>query len=219
MRALGFGDEELRPSKLVCLIINYHAHSKELKHALTDMPLWFLKPPQSIIGEGEQIVLPEMSQNVHHEVELAAIIGKTGKDIPVDEALDYVLGYTILLDITARDLQDKYIAEGRPWSIAKGFDTFAPMKLEIVPREQIPNPDNLEISLMVNGEVRQASSTKNMIFSVAEQISAISKITTLERGDVIATGTPEGVGPIRDGDELVATIESIGTLRVTAVRR
>jgi 2-keto-4-pentenoate hydratase/2-oxohepta-3-ene-1,7-dioic acid hydratase in catechol pathway len=160
-----------------------------------------------------------MSKNVHHEVELAAIIGKGGKDIPLEEALSHVMGYTILLDITARDLQDKYIAEGRPWSIAKGFDTFAPMKLDIVPSEQIPDPDNLAISLTVNGKVRQNSSTKNMIFSVAEQISAISKITTLERGDVIATGTPEGVGPIEDGDELFASIESVGTLRVTAVRR
>lgn len=219
MRTLTFNGEEIRPSKLVCLIINYHAHGAELKHALTDMPLWFLKPPQSIIGEGEQIVLPELSDNVHHEVELAAIIGKGGANIPVDEALDHVLGYTIILDITARDLQDKYIAEGRPWSIAKGFDTFAPMKLDIVPRDQIPDPDNLAISLEVNGEVRQSSSTKNMIFSVAEQIAEISKVTTLERGDVIATGTPEGVGEIHEGDELFASIESVGTLRVSVARR
>jgi 2-keto-4-pentenoate hydratase/2-oxohepta-3-ene-1,7-dioic acid hydratase in catechol pathway len=194
--------------------VNYHAHGKELEHTVPDMPLWFLKPPQSIIGDGESIVLPQLSNNIHHEVELAVIMGKGGSNIPKEKALDHVLGYTIILDITARDLQNKYIKEGRPWSICKGFDTFAPMKLEIVPREEISDPDDLDISLSVNGELRQNSNTRNMIFSVAEQISEISKITTFDRGDIIATGTPEGVGQIFKGDRLVAEIGGLGTLSV-----
>jgi len=214
MRPLIYEGEEIFPSKVVCLIVNYHAHGKELHHAVPEMPLWFLKPPQSIIGDGETVRLPELSKNVHHEVELAVIMGKSGSNIPKEEALDYVLGYTILLDITARDLQDKYIKEGRPWSISKGFDTFAPMKLQIVPKDKISDPDNLDIKLSVNGELRQNSNTSNMIFSVAEQISEISKITTFERGDVIATGTPEGVGQIFKGDSLYAEIEGIGSLSV-----
>ncbi|MHC1598463.1 MAG: fumarylacetoacetate hydrolase family protein [Candidatus Methanofastidiosia archaeon] len=214
MRALKFNGESIYPSKLVCLIVNYHAHGAELKHAIPEMPLWFLKPPQSIIGDNEDIILPDMSKSIHHEVELAVVMGKEGANIPKEKALDYMLGYTILLDITARDLQDKYIKEGRPWSIAKGFDTFAPIKLDIVPKENIKNPNDLDIKLAINGEVRQSSNTKNMIFSVEEIISAISKITTLEKGDIIATGTPEGVGEIHAGDRLVAEIESIGTLTV-----
>jgi len=214
MRSLSYDNEKIYPSKLVCLIVNYHAHGKELKHAIPEMPLWFLKPPQSIIGDGESIVLPELSNNIHHEVELAVIMGKSGKDIPKEDALGYVLGYSILLDITARDLQDKYIKEGRPWSISKGFDTFAPMKLDIVPRDMIKDPNDLDIRLSINGEVRQDSNTKNMIFSVEEQISEISKITSFDRGDIIATGTPEGVGPLSAGDKLFAEIEGIGTLSV-----
>jgi len=214
MRALNFKGEELYPSKLVCLIVNYHAHGKELKHAIPDMPLWFLKPPQSIIGDGESVILPDLSNNVHHEVELAVVIGKGGSNIPRERAFEHILGYTILLDITARDLQDKYIKEGRPWSICKGFDTFAPTKLDIVPKEMVKDPDNLNIKLSVNGEVRQDSNTGNMIFSVAEQISEISKITTFDRGDIIATGTPEGVGQIFKGDKIFAEIEGIGTLSV-----
>lgn len=218
MRALTLDGEPVYPTKVVCLIVNYHAHGKELKHAVPEMPLWFLKPPQTIIGEGESIVLPELSKNIHHEVELAVIIGEGGKDIAREEALGHVLGYSILLDITARDLQDKYIKEGRPWSIAKGFDTFAPMKLDIVPASSIRDPNDLDISLTVNGEVRQSSNTKDMIFSVEDIISEISKVTTLERGDVIATGTPEGVGPFRPGDTLHAYIESVGTLDVDVAK-
>lgn len=214
MKTLRLNGEDIYPSKLVCLIVNYHAHGVELKHAIPEMPLWFLKPPQSIIGDNEDIILPDMSKSIHHEVELAVVIGKEATNISKEKALDYVLGYTILLDITARDLQDKYIKEGRPWSIAKGFDTFAPIKLDIVPKENIKNPNELDIKLTINGEVRQSSNTKNMIFSVEEIISEISKITTLEKGDIIATGTPEGVGEIHVGDRLVAEIESIGALTV-----
>ncbi|HOP09126.1 MAG TPA: fumarylacetoacetate hydrolase family protein [Candidatus Methanofastidiosa archaeon] len=214
MRPLTLKGEEIYPSKVVCLIVNYHAHGKELDHSIPEMPLWFLKPPQSIIGDGESIILPELSSNVHHEVELAVVMGRGGSNIPKEEALDHVLGYTILLDITARDLQNKYIKEGRPWSICKGFDTFAPTKLDIVPKEMIKDPDALDIRLSINGKVRQDSNTRNMIFSVAEQISEISKITTFDRGDIIATGTPEGVGQIFKGDRLFAEIEGIGTLSV-----
>ncbi|MHC1604643.1 MAG: fumarylacetoacetate hydrolase family protein [Candidatus Methanofastidiosia archaeon] len=218
MQSLSYKGENIFPSKVVCLIINYRAHGKELKHAVPDIPLWFLKPTQSIIGDNQKVVIPSMSNNIHHEVELAVVMGKEGKDIPKEDALDYVLGYTVLLDITARDLQEKFIREGRPWSIAKGFDTFAPTKLDITPRDSVRNPNNLNIMLKVNGEVRQSSNTSNMIFSVEDIISEISKITTFERGDIIATGTPEGVGTIKDGDVLEAEIEAVGKIKARVVR-
>jgi len=214
MVELPFNGESMRvyPSKIVCLGRNYAGHAVEMRSEVPESPIIFLKPPSALIGPGEEIVIPEKSREVHHEVELAFLISKKAKNVKVERAMEHVLGYTILLDITARDLQREAKKKGLPWSVAKGFDTFAP----IGPRIESPDsiePDALEIGLKVNGEVRQRGNTRDMIFKIPEIISYISSIMTLEPGDIIATGTPEGVGKIEPGDVVEAWIEGIGTLR------
>jgi 2-keto-4-pentenoate hydratase/2-oxohepta-3-ene-1,7-dioic acid hydratase in catechol pathway len=203
---------EVKPSKIICLGRNYAEHARELGHEIPKEPVIFLKPPSALIGPGQTIILPRKSNHVDHEVELAVIIGKRGKNIPREKAMDYVLGYTILMDITARDLQAEAKKKGLPWTVAKGFDTFAPIGPRVVDKREI-NVDDLEIGLKVNGEVRQLSRTSKMIFKIDEIIEYVSGIMTLEKGDIIATGTPEGVGALRHGDVLEAWIEKIGTLR------
>ena len=202
----------VNPSKIICLGRNYAEHAKELGHEAPKEPVIFLKPPSALIGPNQTIILPRKSREVHHEVELAVIVGKRGKDIPRERAMDYVLGYTIFMDITARDLQSEAKKKGLPWTVAKGFDTFAPIGPRIVPKEEL-DPSDLEIGLRVNGEVRQLSRTSKMIFKIPEIIEYISSIMTLEKGDIIATGTPEGVGPLRHGDIVEAWIEGIGVLK------
>jgi len=206
------GFYEVNPSKIICLGRNYAEHAKELGHEVPKEPVIFLKPPSALIGPNQTIILPRKSKEIHHEVELAVIIGKRGKNIPKERAMDYVLGYTILLDITARDLQWEAKRKGLPWTVAKGFDTFAPIGPRIVPKEEL-DPSDLEIGLKVNGEVRQLSRTSKMIFKIPEIIEYISSIMTLEKGDIIATGTPEGVGHLRHGDIVEAWIEGIGMLK------
>jgi 2-keto-4-pentenoate hydratase/2-oxohepta-3-ene-1,7-dioic acid hydratase in catechol pathway len=206
------GFYEVKPSKIICLGRNYAEHARELGHEVPEEPVIFLKPPSALIGPDQTIILPRKSNHVDHEVELAVIIGKRGKNIPREKAMDYVLGYTILMDITARDLQAEAKKKGLPWTVAKGFDTFAPIGPRVVDKREI-NVDDLEIGLKVNGEVRQLSRTSKMIFKIDEIIEYVSGIMTLEKGDIIATGTPEGVGALRHGDVLEAWIEKIGTLR------
>ncbi|MBC7108949.1 MAG: fumarylacetoacetate hydrolase family protein [Methanomassiliicoccales archaeon] len=203
---------EVKPSKIICLGRNYAEHARELGHEIPKEPVIFLKPPSALIGPDQTIILPRRSNRVDHEVELAVIIGKRGKNIPREKAMDYVLGYTILMDITARDLQAEAKKKGLPWTVAKGFDTFAPIGPRVVDKREI-NVDDLEIGLKVNGEVRQLSRTSKMIFKIDEIIEYVSGIMTLEPGDIIATGTPEGVGPLRHGDVVEAWIEGIGILR------
>ncbi|MDN5320169.1 MAG: hypothetical protein PWP49_589 [Thermococcaceae archaeon] len=200
---------EVKPSKIICLGRNYAEHARELGHEIPKEPVIFLKPPSALIGPDQTIILPRRSNRVDHEVELAVIIGKRGKNIPREKAMDYVLGYTILMDITARDLQWEAKKKGLPWTVAKGFDTFAPIGPRVVDKREI-NVDDLEIGLKVNGEVRQLSRTSKMIFKIDEIIEYVSGIMTLEPGDIIATGTPEGVGPLRHGDVVEAWIEGIG---------
>lgn len=200
---------EVKPSKIICLGRNYAEHARELGHEIPKEPVIFLKPPSALIGPDQTIILPRRSNRVDHEVELAVIIGKRGKNIPREKAMDYVLGYTILMDITARDLQAEAKKKGLPWTVAKGFDTFAPIGPRVVDKREI-NVDDLEIGLKVNGEVRQLSRTSKMIFKIDEIIEYVSGIMTLEPGDIIATGTPEGVGPLRHGDVVEAWIEGIG---------
>ncbi len=214
MLRLPFGNGELGllPSKIVCVGRNYRAHAEEMNSAVPKEPVIFLKPPSSLIGPDSTIVIPEQTRRVEHEVELAVIIGKKAKNVRVEEAMEYVLGYTIILDITARDLQAEAKKKGLPWSVSKGFDTFAPVGPRIVPGEEL-NPDELNIWLNVNGEKRQEGNTSQMIFSIPFLISYISGIMTLEPGDIIATGTPAGVGPLNDGDVVEAGIDGIGVLR------
>ena len=199
--------------KLVCLARTYKRHAEEMHTNVTKDPLLFLKPASSVIFNGESIIMPAMSKCLHHEVELGIVIGKKCKNVSQREALDYVLGYLIALDITARDIQTEAKKNGWPWSIAKGFDTFAPIS-EVVLKEDLPNPNNIDISLKINGEIRQSSNTNHMVYSVERIIEFISEIMTLEKGDLIMTGTPEGVGEIATDDILDAELGDICSLKV-----
>ncbi|WP_455142298.1 fumarylacetoacetate hydrolase family protein [Candidatus Hodarchaeum mangrovi] len=204
-------------NKIICLAKNYEKHAKEMgvdPKILPKTPSLFLKPSTTLIGPDDYIIFPSNSQEIHHEVELAVIIGKKGKNISVEESLDYIFGYTILLDITARDIQTIAKKNGQPWFQAKGYDTFAPLGPLIVTPDEIKNPQNLEIELYVNKELRQKGNTKDMIFDIKNIICYCSSIVTLEPGDIIATGTPEGVGPLHVGDEIEAIIDPIGVLKV-----
>lgn len=171
-------------------------------------PLLFLKPPSSLLDPDGTVFLPKESQRVEHEAELGVVIGKSARRIPVEKALDYVFGYTIVGDITARDLQK---SDGQ-WSRAKGFDTFCPVGPSI-----LTNLDTSSLSVIarVNGEIRQNGNTRDMTFNIATLVSHLSQAMTLEPGDIIATGTPEGVGPLCDGDILEIEIQPIGALSVS----
>lgn len=202
--------------KILCLGQNYANHAKEMGGSPSSTPIIFLKPSTAIIDDGEPIVLPRLSHEVHHEVELTVLIGKRGKNIPQSEAYEYVEGYGIGLDMTMRDKQIEAKKAGNPWSIAKGFDTSAPLSA-FVPRLLVKDPHTLEIMLSVNGQKRQHSNTSNMIFKIDVIISFLSSIFTLEEGDIIYTGTPEGVGKVVAGDVIDAEITGVGTLRHTVV--
>ncbi|MCA6214135.1 MULTISPECIES: fumarylacetoacetate hydrolase family protein [Thermococcus] len=213
MIRLPFGESlyEVKPSKIIGLGKNYLAPNEPKENA-PEEPIVFLKPPSSLIGPEETIIIPKKSKEVHHEVELGVIIGKRGKNIPQEEAFDYILGYTVVLDITARDLIQRAISKGLPWAVAKGFDTFTPIGPRIVGKEEL-DPSDLEIGLKVNGEVRQLSKTSRMIFKIDEIIEYVSSIMMLEPGDIIATGTPEGVDLLKPGDVVEGWIEGIGVLK------
>ncbi len=193
------------PSKIVAVGINYAAHAPEFGLAVPGEPLIFLKPPSAVIGPGEAIVLPPMSRQVDYEGELAVVIGRPTKAVPAEEALTTVFGYTCINDVTARDLQKRDVQFTR----AKSFDTFAPLGPWI---ETEVDPADLALATTVNGEGRQASRTSLMIRQVPALVSFISQVMTLLPGDVIATGTPAGVGPLAPGDTVAVSIEQIGTL-------
>jgi len=199
--------------KFVCLARTYRKHAQEMNTNVTKDPLLFLKPASSVIFDGGSIIIPRMSKCLHHEVELGVVIGKKCKNVSQKEALDYVLGYLLALDITARDIQSEAKKNGWPWGIAKGFDTFAPVS-KVVLKEDVSDPNNLDLWLKVNGEIRQNSNTSYMIYSVERIIEFISGIMTLERGDLIMTGTPEGVGEVVVGDVIEAALGDVCSLRV-----
>jgi 2-keto-4-pentenoate hydratase/2-oxohepta-3-ene-1,7-dioic acid hydratase in catechol pathway len=207
----------LQPGKLLCIGRNYARHAAEMKSDVPETPMIFLKPATALIGNEGVIHLPDMTQDVHHEVELVVVIGKEGKNISEADALDHVAAYAVGLDMTARDLQAAAKQKGHPWSVAKGFDTFAPLGA-LVPAAAIDDPQNLDIKLTIDGEVRQQGHTGDMIFSVAELIAYCSQIFTLQPGDLLYTGTPEGVGPVHDGELLKAEISGMPPLAVR-VRR
>jgi acylpyruvate hydrolase len=201
----------MRPGKIVCIGQNYHAHIKELKSEVPTEPVIFLKPASALIANGEQIVLPPDIGRVDYEGELAIIIGKRTKHVTSKEALRYVEAAAVFNDVTARDVQSKARKSGLPWSLAKGMDTFAPMS-QPRPIGDIPDLGALMVRTRLNGELRQDGRTADMIFPVEELIAYISKFMVLEPGDVIATGTPEGVGPIKGGDLVEIEIEGVGKL-------
>jgi acylpyruvate hydrolase len=200
--------------KIICLGRNYIEHAREMQAEIPKEPVLFLKPSSAILETGGRIMIPSFSRELHHEVELVALISHGGSQIPRTEALSHIGGYAVGLDMTLRDVQAEAKKKGLPWSVAKGFDTSAPLS-SFVTRESVPDPHNLAISLAVNGSIRQRSSTANMIFKLDAVVSYISSIFTLEPGDLIFTGTPEGVGPVNAGDTLLAEIEGINTLTVT----
>lgn len=207
----------VRPGKVLCIGRNYAKHAAEMKSAVPAEPMVFLKPSTALLASGGAVVLPGLAREVHHEVELVAVIGREGKHIPEAEALPYVAAYAVGLDMTARDLQDLAKQRGHPWAVAKGFDTFAPLG-PTADAEAVPDPQDLSIRLTVNGEVRQDGHTGDMIFSVARLIAYCSRIFTLLPGDLLYTGTPEGVGPVYPGDVLEATITGLPPLRVDVQR-
>jgi 2-keto-4-pentenoate hydratase/2-oxohepta-3-ene-1,7-dioic acid hydratase in catechol pathway len=173
----------------------------------------FFKPPSAIVHDGATVRLPAEGGTAHHEVELVVVIGRAGTAIPRERALDHVAGYAVGLDLTLRDLQSQAKQRGEPWSLSKGFDGAAPVSL-VVPRERVGDGSGLEISLDINGERRQSGNTSQMLWPVDALIELVSRWITLERGDLLFTGTPAGVGPLRPGDRLVATIGRVASLHV-----
>jgi 2-keto-4-pentenoate hydratase/2-oxohepta-3-ene-1,7-dioic acid hydratase in catechol pathway len=194
------------PSKIVAVGLNYRSHAEELGTPLPEVPLIFLKPSTAVIGPESAIIYPYASSRVDYEGELGVVIKKRARQITPDEALDYVLGYTCFNDVTARDLQNR---DGQ-WTRAKGFDTFAAFGPCI---ETELNPNNVPVETYLNGELKQQSNTSDLIYSVAEIISFVSGVMTLLPSDVIATGTPGGIGPMSVGDTVEIRISPIGTLR------
>ncbi len=194
------------PTKIICVGLNYRDHAEELGMEIPQEPMLFLKPPSSVIGTGEYIVYPSLSKRVDYEGELAVVIGKVGKKIPVEKAEEYIFGFTCANDVTARDLQQK----DSQFTRAKGFDTFCPIGPWI--ETDFKEMDSLTIRTKVNGEIRQEGNTSDMIISPYELVSYISNIMTLMPGDVILTGTPKGVGELKPGDEVHVEIEGLGTL-------
>ncbi len=206
--------ERVNVGKILCIGRNYALHVAEMSDSVPEQPVIFLKPPTSLIPTGGSVILPEMSADVHHEVELVVMIGQGGKNISEDSSLRHVAAYALGLDMTARDIQSDAKAKGNPWSVAKGFDTFAPLG-PLVPAAQVENPQAITLNLTVNGSTKQKGYTNDMIFSVVSLISYCSKIFTLEYGDLLYTGTPEGVGSVTRGDRLQATSDQLPTLEVT----
>ena len=194
------------PSKIVALGVNYRSHGKEMKSKLPDDPLIFLKPSTAVIGPEDKIVYPPSSQRVDYEGELGVVIKSLARRVSLKNAKKYILGYTCVNDVTARDLQKK---DGQ-WTRAKGFDTFCPLGPCI---ETELDPSSLSLETILNGKVKQKSSTGQLIFKVPELVSFISNVMTLFPGDVIATGTPAGIGPMQPGDVVEVKIEGIGTLK------
>lgn len=207
----------LHPRQIIAIGKNYADHAAEMKSDVPDHPLIFAKFPSAVISTGEDIVWRRsITTEVDYEGELGVVIGEYAKDVSEEDALNYVFGYTVANDVTARDLQKRI---DKQWTRGKSLDTFCPLGPVIVTRTDIPDPQNLDITTRVNGEIRQESNTSNMIFSVAYLVSYCSKMFTLEPGDLILTGTPNGVGAghkpplfLKDGDEVSVTIEGIGTI-------
>ncbi len=203
------------PTKIVCVGRNYAEHAKELGNAVPTEPLIFLKPPSSLNAHGREIVFPAISQLLSYEGEVGVVIGRRASHVSAAQALDYVAGYTIVNDVTARDLQKK---DGQ-WTRGKGFDTFCPVGPWWVPKEDIDFP-SLRVITRVNGEVKQDGPVTDMIFTVGAILQFVSEFMTLEPGDLIATGTPPGVGPMQVGDTVSVEIPGLGVLenRVAAPR-
>ncbi len=198
----------MAPSKILCVGRNYVEHAKEQGHEVPKIPIIFMKPPSSILEPGGTIILPPQSQQVEHEAELVVVFGKRGRHITAEDAKKYIFGYTVGNDVTARDIQNA----GGQWTRAKGFDTFCPFGPWI---DTEFNAVDAVITCKVNGQPRQMASTGDVVYSVSNLVAYVSSFLTLEPGDLLFTGTPAGVGPLKDGDEVVVEIEGLGVLRNT----
>jgi 2-keto-4-pentenoate hydratase/2-oxohepta-3-ene-1,7-dioic acid hydratase in catechol pathway len=196
------------PTKIVAIGLNYFDHARELNMSIPESPLLFLKPPSTVIGDGETILYPALTKELHYEGELAIIVGKKARHVTREEARRYIAGYSCANDVTARDLQR---SDGQ-WTRSKSFDTFCPLGPRIATDI---NPSALSIATRVNGAVKQQSNTRNMIFDAFTLLSYVSSVMTLLPGDVIITGTPPGVGPLEVGDVVEVEIEGIGVLKNT----
>ena len=205
----------LNPGKILCVGLNYLAHAAEGGQNIPDEPMYFCKVGSIVIGQNDVVRIPASVTRVDFELELAVVIGKTAYQVEQENFENYIAGYTILNDITARDMQRGFKTAGQPWFLSKNMDTFAPMGPCLITPKEIPYPFSLDLELKVNGEVKQKSNTSNMIFKIPQLISFISKYLTLRPGDVISTGTTEGIGTLTHGDLIEASIEKIGSLNNT----
>jgi 2,4-didehydro-3-deoxy-L-rhamnonate hydrolase len=220
-KAVALGEVRLhapisRPEKIVAIGLNYEDHAAETGAEIPEKPVVFTKYPNTIVGPGEPIRIPPIAEQIDYEAELAVVIGRTARNVPESEALEYVFGYANANDVSARDLQ---FSEGGQWTRSKSLDTFMPLGPFVVTRDEVPDPQSLSIRAILNGEVVQDGTTSKMICSVAELVAFLSTGMTLVPGDVIITGTPPGVGMARDpqlwmkpGDEVSIEIEGLGTL-------
>lgn len=206
--------EQIRVGKIFGIGRNYREHAAEMKADVPTVPVVFLKPPSAVIHNGDDIVIPKISNEVNHEGELVVVLGSGGRDLTGSSASGAVLGYAAGLDMTLRDVQGVAKKKGLPWTVAKGFDTSAPVS-EFVPAETLPPDPVFEVVCRVNGEIRQKVRTSEMIFSIPALIEYLSSIFTLGRGDLIFTGTPEGVGVVRAGDVVEAELTGYVSTRHT----
>ena len=210
-------DERFPVHRIYCVGRNYAKHAREMgMDPDREPPFFFSKPADAVVANGTPVPYPPRTSNLHHEIELVVAIGTGGRDIPLDRALHHVYGYGVGLDLTRRDLQFAARDQGRPWDVAKGFDHSAPVSA-IRPAADMGHPQQGAIWLEVNGETRQRANLSEMIWSVAEIVAELSTYYELRPGDLIFTGTPEGVGPVRRGDSLVGGIDGLETLRTTIV--
>ncbi|MFD6416954.1 fumarylacetoacetate hydrolase family protein [Streptomyces sp. NPDC060194] len=203
------------PNKVVAFGRNYAEHAAELGNEVPDAPFAFFKPSTSVIGDGDPIVYPSFSQEVHHEAELAVVIGRMCREVPRERVADVILGYTCANDVTARDVQKRE----KQWARAKGFDSSCPLGPWVETGIDLKRAQDLGIQCTVNGEQRQLGSTAQMTHSIEDLIVNITEAMTLLPGDVVLTGTPAGVGPLNVGDEVAVTIEGIGTLTNKVIKR
>lgn len=202
---------------IVCVGRNYAEHAREMRSAVPREPVLFLKPSSAYAPKGAPVLMPAYTRDLQHELELGVVLGRRSRAVPEAAAMDCVAGYALCLDMTARDVQDECKKKGLPWTLAKGFTASCPVSA-FVPRDKISDPHNLKLWLKVNGELRQEGDTSSMIFSIPYIISYVSKIMTLEEGDIILTGTPKGVGPVKENDEIRAGIHGVVSMRCRVER-
>lgn len=210
------GSEDISVGKIICLARTYRRHAEEMDSQVSDSLVMFLKPASAVIHDGGTIRIPAASQEVHHEVEMVMVIGLGGSCISAGDAARHICGYAVAVDVTARDVQREAKRQGLPWTTAKGYDTFCPVST-VVPASRVPDPHALELTLSVNGDRRQSSTTAGLVYTVEEIVAAASEVMTLCAGDLILTGTPAGVGRLQHGDVVEAQLGDHCHLSVTVI--